>query len=138
MKDDKWKPDQRFLSKFLRCSVSVSVLSVRKQLDIKQNCRNKSHFFTICDMRLSEMSLKLVKFNFDFSYYLYTLQSYFLQQTPTEIDQLVPKIWAVEGLQKQQKTKKLSALFGYILKQLFASFDSFCLITSLVLDITAH
>ena len=41
-----------------------------------------------------------------------------------EIGQLVLKIQAVEGLQKQKETKK------HILKSVFASSDSFCLITS--------
>ena len=39
-------------------------------------------------------------------------------------------IGAVEELQKQKETKKSSALFGYILKSVFVSSNSICLITS--------
>ena len=80
-------------------------------------------------MRLSKMSLKLVKINLCFSDWLYTSFAELPFATdPIEIDQLVSKIQAVEGLQKE--TKKLSALFRLYLKSVFASFDSFCLTTS--------
>ena len=82
------------------------------------------------------MSQQSVKFNFHFSDWLYTSFAK-LPFTTDPIGQLGSKIQAVEGLQKQQETKKLSALFGYILKSVFASSDSFCLIT-LQLHITYH
>ena len=53
-----------------------------------------------------------------------------LTTNPIVIGQLVPKIQVVEGLQKQKETKKLSDLFGFILKSVFVSADSFCLNTS--------
>ena len=51
-------------------------------------------------------------------------------ENPMEIEQLVQKIWTVEGLQNNRKQKNLSALFDFILISVFASSDSFCLITS--------
>ena len=79
----------------------------------------------------SKMSLKLVKFDYNFSDWLYISYAELPLTTDSiEIDQLVPKIQAFEGLQKQEETKILSALFGCILKSVFASCGSFCLITS--------
>ena len=46
------------------------------------------------------------------------------------IGQLVLKILAVEGLQKQKETKETSGFAQLYLKTVFASSDSFCLITS--------
>ena len=74
-------------------------------------------------MRSSKMSLS--QWNSIFIFLIdciHRLPSYLSQQTHIEIGQLVPWIWAVEGLQKQQ-TKKLSALFGSILKSVSASSD---------------
>ena len=70
----------------------------------------------------SKMSLQSVKFNFQFSDWLYTLQSDFFT---TEIVQSVPKIRAADRLQKTIGNKKWSALFGYILKSVFVSLTDF-------------
>ena len=43
---------------------------------------------------------------------------------------IFPQIQAVKGLQKQQETKEISALFSYIFKSVFASSKLFCFITS--------
>ena len=47
---------------------------------------------------------------------VYIIVKLLLATDPVEISQLVPKIRAVEGLQKQLETKKISALFSYIVK----------------------
>ena len=49
----------------------------------------------------SKMSLQSDKFNFQFSDWLYTLQSDFFTTDPIEIVQSVPKIRAADRLQKQ-------------------------------------
>ena len=53
-------------------------------------------------MQWSKMSLKLAKFNFHFSTWLYiSFAKLPLTTDPIEIGQLVPKIRTTEGLQKQ-------------------------------------
>ena len=43
---------------------------------------------------------------------------------------LVPEIQAVDGFAKNRQQRKFFLLIGYISKSIFASSDSFCLITS--------
>ena len=80
----------------------------------------------------SKMSQKLVKFNFDFSDWLYCihhLQSYILQQTPLKLVNWFQTlgIWkVVEGI----GNKEIICFFGFILKSVFVSSDSFSLMTS--------
>ena len=72
----------------------------------------------------SEMSLKSVKFNFYFTDWLYTSFAKLPFTTdPIDIGQSVSKIQAIEGLQKQKETKKLSALFWLYLKISFCKFQ---------------
>ena len=47
---------------------------------------------------------------------------------------LAPKVQAVEGYKNNRKQRKLSPLFDYIFKWIFASSDSFLVIASHALD----
>ena len=75
----------------------------------------------------SKMSLEIGQIHFSFSWFIqsirkihiYDLQSYLSQVTPIEIGRLVPKISAVERMEKTIGNNKVSALFGYILNSEF-------------------
>ena len=56
---------------------------------------------------------------------------YHIKQKLYEIGWLVPEIQAVENFENNRKQRKFVLLLpGYISKSIFASSDSFCLITS--------
>ena len=91
----------------------------------------------VCVIRSSKMSLKSKIFVFCFfwhfplGYYL----SFNLVKIPWILDNRFLRNSSLSDCKnktkkKQQKTKKLSALFGYIFQLLFASSNSFCLIAS--------
>ena len=52
-----------------------------------------------------------------------------LAETPMKIGWLVPEKQAVESFAKEWKKSKFVLSIGYISKSVFASSDSFCLIT---------
>ena len=80
-----------------------------------------------CDV-IKQNESEVEKYDFWFFGIFYTRVLFKLQfgENTTEIVQLVPNIQTAEGW----KQKKLSALFGCILKRVFVRSDSFCLITS--------
>ena len=68
---------------------------------------------------------------YDFQFFDISIREFLgfdlIGENPMEIGQLVPKIQAyiIDGFTNNKKQRNLSALFGCILKTIFASSDSF-------------
>ena len=83
-------------------------------------------------MRSSKMSLQLKIFVFVFFWHflLWYYSSLNLVKIPWNLGNWFSRNSILSDCKNNRKTKKLCALFGYIFKLVFASSDSFCLITS--------
>ena len=82
-------------------------------------------------MRSSKMSLKSKNIIFGFlAFAIRYCLSFNLVRTPQRLGNWFQRYKRLKDPTNNKKQKKLSALFGCILKTVFASSDSFCLITS--------
>ena len=78
----------------------------------------------------SKIGLKSVKFSFHFSNCMHHFHSYILQKTPLKLFKWFQIYEQLKDAKNNRKQKTFSALFGSILKSIFATSDWFCLITS--------
>ena len=108
----------------LLCNILIySTVSLRLSPQHGRPCQERIYSMCLIWDVIEQISGKSIKFNFHFSDWLYTPFTKLPFTTNTiDIGKSVPKIQAVEGLQKQKETKKLSALFWLYLKISFCEF----------------